>query len=135
MTGIPAGYVTDPGFDPAEDHVGPFYYRKTEAGYQCAFIAGDRNCNVNGTVHGGILMTFADFSLCLAASDHYLSESAITVSFNADFVAAAESGSLIECTPRIVRKTGSMAFVDGDLRVGDEIVLTFSAVVKRLREK
>ncbi len=130
---LPEDYQTDPGFDLAEDHVGPFYYRETADGYECAFVPGDKNCNVNGLVHGGILMTFADFSLCIAATDHYKNESCSTISFSADFVAAASKGVAITCTPSVTRQTGSMVFVTGSLIADDTIVLTFSAVVKRLR--
>lgn len=134
MTGM-AGFETDPGFDRAEDHVGPFYYRVTDTGYECAFEPEDKNCNVNGLVHGGILMTFADFALCIAATDHYDQESCATVSFSADFVNAAEKGTRVTCEPVITRKTGSLVFVTGALMSAGEVVMTFSAVVKRLREK
>ena len=133
MTLIPDGYETDPGFDPAEDHIGPFYYRETHGGFRCAFVAEPKNCNVNGLVHGGVLMTFADFALCLAATDHYREESCVTVSFNSEFVAAARVGELVECVPRVTSKAGSLAFVTGDLTSGGATVMTFSAVVKRLR--
>lgn len=133
MSGIPAGYDTDPGFDPAEDHVGPFYYQQADDGYDCLFIPSTKNCNVNGLVHGGILMTFADFSLCMAATDHYREESCTTVSFHANFVAAASAGDEIHCRPAITRKTGSMVFVTGALVCSDTVIMTFSAVVKRLR--
>ena len=126
-------YQTDPGFDAAEDHVGPFYWRQTDAGYESAFVPTENNCNVNGTVHGGILMTFADFALCIAATDHYNEESCSTISFSADFVAAASLGTAITCTPSVTRRTGSMVFVTGSLVSADTVVMTFSAVVKRLR--
>lgn len=133
------GYSTDPGFDPAEDHIGPFFYRESRdsregtEGFECAFIAESKNCNVNGLVHGGVLMTFADFALCIAATDHYDEESCATVSFNADFVAAASQGELVSCSPKVTRKTGSLVFVIGELHTGNGTIMTFSAVVKRIR--
>lgn len=131
---MPDGFETDPGFDAAEDHAGPFYYRKLDDGrYECAFVAAQKNCNVNGLVHGGVLMTFADFSLCIAATDHYFDESCATVSFSAEFVAAVNSGDLVLCTPEITRKTGSLVFLTGAVTSGGQIAMTFSAVVKRLR--
>lgn len=133
MTLIPEGYLTDPGFDAAEDHVGPFYYRRLDDGFDCLFLPEAKNCNVNGLVHGGVLMTFADFSLCMVATDHYQQESCSTISFNASFVTAANQGELITCQPHITRKTGSMVFLTGDLMSDGAVVMTFSAVVKRLR--
>jgi len=132
---IPDGYSTDPGFDPAEDHTGPFYYLETSEGFDCLFLPDGKNCNVNGLVHGGVLMTFADFSLCMAATDHYREESCSTVSFSSAFVSAASKGELIRCLPKVIRKTGSLVFVSGELESRGDVVMTFSAVVKRLREK
>ena len=130
---IPDGYSTDPGFDPAEDHIGPFYYCQNSEGFECLFLPKNKNCNVNGLVHGGVLMTFADFSLCIAATNHYKNESCSTISFSSEFVSAASSGALIRCLPKVVRKTGSLVFVNGELESSGEVIMLFSAVVKRLR--
>ncbi|MEX0943109.1 MAG: PaaI family thioesterase [Pseudomonadales bacterium] len=132
--GLPEGYKTDPGFDPAEDYIGPFYYAVSTPN-QYAFVADDKHCNANGIVHGGVLMAFADYALCMAATNHYQGESCVTVSFNCEFVAAAQINDLIGSTVTVTRKTGSMVFLTGIVRVSDTIVMTFSAVVKRLIEK
>ena len=129
---FPAGYETDKGQDPAEDHIGPFYYRRDGAGYAFAFLAGPEHANANNTLHGGVLMTFADYSLCMVATEGYANESCVTVSFSSEFIAAAEVGQVISCTAEVVRKTRSLVFMRGDIRAGEEILLNFSAVVKRL---
>jgi acyl-coenzyme A thioesterase PaaI-like protein len=132
---FPEGYKTDSGFDPAEDHIGPFYYRKEDGGWIYAFRAEDKHCNAHNIVHGGVLMTFADYALCMEASDQYQGdETCITVTFNSEFVAAAELGQVITCNVGVTRKTGSMAFLTGEVRAGDAVVMTFSSVVKRLFE-
>ncbi len=133
MTDI-EGYATDPGHDPAEDHIGPFYFRNTDAGYLFAFKADDRHCNVTGIVHGGVLMTFADYSACMEATDNYADENCVTISFNCEFVSAGEIGELMECRARITRKTGSMVFSTGEVFSNGETLLTFSSVMKRLRK-
>ena len=54
-------------------------------------------------------------------------------------LSAAEIGSLIQCSATVTRKTGSMAFIRGEVFTGQEgdkeVVMTFSSVVKRLREQ
>lgn len=129
------GYVTEPGFDPAEDHIGPFYYRKEGDEYRYAFLAEDKHCNTQDMVHGGVLMTFADYCLCVEATDNYREENCVTVSFNCEFLSAARVGDFIECRAGVTRRTGSMAFVRGDVHTGDDVIFTFSAVVKRLRKE
>ena len=131
---IPRHYQTEPGFDPAEDYIGPFYFSIVDSHLHFAFAAEQKNCNAHGIVHGGVLMTFADYCLCMAATNHYDGESCITVSFSCEFAAGAEIGSLVECDVEVTRKTGSMVFLTGKIFVGETIVVTFSSVVKRLRE-
>ena len=133
MKNMPEVYITNTGMDPAEDYVGPFFYRIHADGYTSAFIPAAKNCNLNGDVHGGVLVTFADFALCVAATDNYAEESCTSISFNCEFVAAGKEGELIECSPIITRKTGSMVFVRGSLISSGETLMTFSSVVKRLR--
>lgn len=134
MSELPPEYKTDPGFDPAEDHIGPFSYSTNRQG-QYAFMAESRHCNAHGTVHGGVLMTFADYALCMAATDHYKNESCVTVSFSSEFVAAAHVGDFIEATTSVTRKTRSMAFVTGTVQTHAGIAMTFSSVVKRIVDK
>ena len=64
-TGPWAGWRTWP-HDTFESGVGPFYYRKDEAGRViCRFIAEPRHMNGGGFMHGGCFLTFADYS-CFA---------------------------------------------------------------------
>lgn len=130
---LSSDYQTDPGFDLAEDHIGPFYYRVVEGAMDCAFEAAEKHCNANGTVHGGVLMTFADYALCMAATNGYQDESCVTVSFSSEFIAAAELGKVVSCIPKVTRKTGSLVFLTGEVISAGEVCLTFSAVVKRIR--
>ncbi len=132
---FPDGYETDPGFDPAEDHIGPFYYKQAPDNRTYAFVAEEKHCNVVSLVHGGVLMTFSDFSLCMEATGHYMEEDCVSVSFSCEFVSSARVGDLIECRTKLIRKTRSLAFVTGEVFVGDETILTFSSVVKRLKRE
>ena len=132
MIQLPAGYHTDATFDPAEDHIGPFYFKKLEDGWNFAFIAEQKHCNAFDMIHGGVLMTFADFCLCMQATNHYLQESCVTVSFNCDFVAAGKIATLVESRAETIRKTRSLAFVRGTVFSGEETLLSYSGVVKLL---
>ena len=131
---FPGTMMVHTGFDPAEDHIGPFYFEPKGSaafgGY--GFELKAKHCNAMGSVHGGVLMTFADFALCMAATDHYETETCVTVSFSCEFLRGAELGQVIACQPRINRKTGSLVFVSGECTVEGEPCFSFSSVVKRL---
>lgn len=134
-----AGFRGWEGTDPFEDHAGPYFYRKTETGEViCAFEATPTHCNGGGFLHGGALMTFADYSLFCIGQD-VLGGPAVTVSFNAEFTAAAGAGQIVEARGEIVQNTGSMVFLRGQVYTGageaKRTLLNFSGIVKRIKRK
>lgn len=140
LSGRLAGYETWEGHDPFEDHAGPFFFRQHEDGsVTCAFEATPTHCNGGGFLHGGLLMTFADFSL-FAIGRHVLHGGpSVTVSFAAEFTAAAAAGEFIEARGEVVRNTGSMVFLRGQVFTGkgedERILLNFSGIVKRVKKR
>ena len=118
---------------PFEDHVGPLGYKVVDETITFAFLADARHRNTAGTVHGGMLMTFADFALCLTATWDQPGEKCVTVSCNSEFVAPGRPGDLIEASGEVVRRTKSLTFVRGQVYADDRILLNYSAIVKRIR--
>ena len=103
---FPGTMMVQTGFDTAEDHIGPFYFepKGTAAFGGYGFELKAKHCNAMGSVHGGVLMTFADFALCMAATDHYETETCVTVSFSCEFLRGAELGQVIACLPELTEK-------------------------------
>jgi uncharacterized protein (TIGR00369 family) len=132
LTEIPEGYKSLSGISPAEDHIGPFYYKKSEQGLRLGFRAVPHNCNGIDSVHGGVLMAFADYAVTMLALSG-VKENCTSISFSSDFIAAAHLGDWVEARGEVVRRTGSMTFVSGQLFSGDTVVLTFQSVVRRLK--
>jgi len=134
-----AGYEKFGDIDPFEDHAGPFYRRILPSGeILCAFEAQTQHCNNAGSVHGGMLMTFADYAL-FALTSTGLHSPMVTISFNAEFTAPAFAGELVEARGDIVRQTKSLIFIRGQVFVREEpeekLVLNFSGIIKKAREK
>jgi acyl-coenzyme A thioesterase PaaI-like protein len=134
-----AGFRGWDGTDPFEDYAGPYFYRKTETGAViCAFEAQPHHCNGGGFLHGGALMTFADYALFCFGTD-VLSGPAVTVSFNAEFTAASSGNGIVYARGEIVQNTGSMVFLRGQVFTGEadetRTLLNFSGIVKRLKQK
>lgn len=133
------GYQTwELGHDPFEDQIGPLYFKEQDDGsYRCAFIADERHVNGGGFMHGGMLMTFADFALFVIARPALLPEGvhAVTVSFSSDFTSSAHPGEFVEATGDIVHETRGMIFVRGTIFTGDRTLMRFSGVIKKIRPK
>jgi uncharacterized protein (TIGR00369 family) len=122
------------GFDPFEEQSGPYYFREEPGGTcRCAFISEARHMNGQGAMHGGAMMTFADYAMFVVARPAIEDVAAVTLTMNAEFVSAAGVGEFIEATGEIVRETGSLVFVRGTIFSGDQTILTFSGVLKKIR--
>lgn len=128
---VPANYRHWPG-DKAEDHIGPFFFYMDGEHPRTAFRARDQHCNAHDSVHGGILMAFADYTLCLGANGGE-QEFVATISCNNEFIAPAGNGDLILGQAEVLRRGRSIVFVRCDLQVEDRIILSSSAVIKPLR--
>ena len=129
-----ANYYTIPGWDRYEDRCGPMFETRDEiTPKRCAILLEPHHCNTFGIVHGGLMMTFADFAIFAVARESIGPHGGVTVSMATDFVAAAKEGELLQATVDVTQATRSMVFVTGREFVDDKTVLTFSAVVKKLR--
>lgn len=123
--------VSDPA-DPHETAAGLFYMRKGGALGDVYLLAERKHCNSGGVVHGGLLMTMADLALCAACREGLVGERAITVSLNAEFLAAGREGDFIEAKAELTRRGSSMAFARCVISTGGRSLMTASAVTKRV---
>ncbi len=115
--------------DPAEDHIGPFFCKSLAPAAETAFRLEKHHCNMFGIVHGGVLMCFADYTLCLSALESF-SEGCVTITCDNQFVASAEAGELLIGRGELIRRTRKLAFVRATLSVGDRVVLSATATLK-----
>lgn len=128
-----AGWNYYLGGDPYEDLAGPFYWKKDEDGRPiCAFRAERKHMNGGLFMHGGCIMTFADFCLFVIARDALMEGPAVTATFNGEFVGSAYEGQIVSCKGEVVKAGRSMVFVRGIIQTdkGDP-VMSFSSVLKK----
>lgn len=116
--------------DQAEDHIGPFFFHvEGDGAPRTAFRVEARHCNSHDTLHGGVAMAFADYTLCLGANGG-TQQSVVTVSCNNAFTAPGQLGDLVEGHCEVIKRGRSLVFVRCDLRVGDRLILSSNGVVK-----
>lgn len=135
---LPEGYAlwSDMDHDPFEDLAGPFYLKPQDDGtHKCAFVSEAKHSNMGGMIHGGLLMTFADYALFAIARNHLGEAGGVTLSFNSEFVSAGPIGALIEASGEISKVTGSMIFVRGKIHTDDHTIMTFSGIIKKLKSR
>jgi len=109
---------------------GPFYLRKDEHGQVAAFRAVRKHMNASGVMHGGCLMTFADFALFALAKTDDSDGYGMTVAFTSEFLAGAKEGEYIEARGEVVGGGRSIKFVRGIITADGRPVLNFSGTIK-----
>lgn len=123
--------------DPFETRSGPFFMRREDDGsYVSAFRAEDRHMNGGGFMHGGCLMTFADFALFAIASDE-LDEggAAVTMNLSSDFLGSARPDALMEARGEVTRGGGKTIFVRGIITGDGAPCLSFTGIIRKLSKR
>jgi uncharacterized protein (TIGR00369 family) len=127
--------------DPFEDHTGPFYFRihgdASKAGtVHCVLPTEPRHGNYAGGVHGGAILAFADYALCLvagrAADGGTNTSFAMTVSIAVEFLSAGRVGVPLEATGEPLQVTGRLAFARGSITQQGKAVALWSGVVRHV---
>ncbi|MBX9747012.1 MAG: PaaI family thioesterase [Hyphomonadaceae bacterium] len=128
-----AGWTTwSNGADPYESTIGPFFFRVTEGRALCAFEPKSHHLNGGGTIHGGCLMSFADFALFAIAHNALRGAHAVTATCNSEFLSAGNLDSIIEARGEVLRDTRSLVFVRGLITQASRPVLAFSGTLKKI---
>ncbi len=122
--------------DPYETRSGPFFMRREDDGtYLSAFRAEDRHMNGAGFMHGGCLLTFADFALFAIATDELGDSNAVTMNLSGDFLGAVQPGALVEARGEVTRGGGKTIFVRGLITGDGEPALSFTGIIRRFSKR
>ena len=109
--------------------VGPLWTRREGDGWAYAILVEDRHSNPAGLAHGGLVSTLADHALSVVAWEANARRPCITVALDVRFLAPARPGDLLVARGRVVRQTGSLAFLDGRVSLGDADIATATAIM------
>jgi acyl-coenzyme A thioesterase PaaI-like protein len=74
---------------------------------------GDTHANVNGIVHGGVLMAFAGHGLSLLAWEAAERAPCTTIQLNTHFLDAIKPGEFLEMRGEVTRRTTGLVFLRG----------------------
>ena len=116
-----------------ENIIGDIWARREGEAWAYGFVATSRHLNRQGSVHGGILMTFADQCLGFVAWEATDRQRNVTVQMSTTFQGAARPSSFIEARAEATRVTKSLVFLRGSLSSDGEMLASMEGVWKRLR--
>jgi len=112
---------------------GPLYARRSGSTFQLGFRVERRHCNLMGILHGGMMATFCDMLLPIAA--HVLSSELgkrflPTINLQIDYLAASPLGSWVQGEAQLLRTTKSLVFMQGLVHADDAVAARVSGIFK-----
>ena len=113
--------------------LGPVWRRQGGDGFEYGIVGQEKHANHRNSVHGGVIMAFADYALGRTAVDLIGHDSQVTAQIDLQFVATAEIGSLLIGRGEIIRRTSSLFFVRGTIEAGGKIVASAQGVWKTVK--
>ena len=114
-------------------HAGPLWARRECDGWAYGFAISTQHLNPVGVVHGGALLTLVDHAMSTVAWEAAGRVPCVTLQLDSHFAAPVLAGQFVEARAQVARRTGSLIFMRGDLRVGDSLVLGAQALMKPLK--
>ena len=103
--------------EPFEDYAGPFYYKENENSNVSAFECKKHHLNAMGSLHGGMIMSFIDYTLFVISLKQIKDQSFVTISCSTEFLRASVNDNIIYGKGKITNQTGSMLFIKGEISV------------------
>ena len=131
-TDIPDGFVPFKfarGFIEAN---GPLYGKRTGEHLLMGFRVEARHCNPGMVCHGGMLATFADMSLPIAARFQAKMDAGMmpTINLTCDYLAPAPLGSWVESRVEAIKVTKNLLFAQGAATADGAPVLRANGIFK-----
>jgi uncharacterized protein (TIGR00369 family) len=95
-----------------------------------ALVVAEKHMNGSGSIHGGMLMTFADVSMSQTSRAASGARQCSTVSLTCDFVGPGKLGDILESRVRVTRQTRTMVFLSADIVCGDRVLAVATGLWK-----
>lgn len=115
------------------DLAGPFWLQDSAQGRCAGLLVTEGHCNSHiGTVHGGVVMTFADIGLGWGATEAIGGSHCATISLQTHFSSVARIGEFIVCRPEVVRASKQLIFMRGLVTAQERTVASVEGIWKVL---
>jgi len=112
-------------------HAGPIWRLPADGEVRrFALVVAEKHMNGSGSIHGGMLMMFADTSMSQTSRAASGARQCSTVSLTCDFVGPGKLGEILESRVRVTRQTRTMVFLGADIVCGDRVVAVATGLWK-----
>ena len=114
-------------------HIGPIRFAaRGPARYAAALELNAIHINVGGVAHGGVLLSLADVAMGTASFQAAGGRPCATISFDAQFLAAAKEGQTLLAEATQSRMVRDLSFMECTLHAGGRQVMRAAGIWKYL---
>ncbi len=96
-----------------------------------------RHTNLGDNIHGAATLGLID--IALFATMHVIGSGnagpSVTVELSTQFIGAGDPGNPLDAVTEIVRETGRMLFLRGQCVQGDEVIASYSGIVRKMKPR
>ena len=115
-------------------HNGGLEFRETsKSNYEYKTTIGEFHLNSAGITHGGFIVSVLDSGMGTAA--HKIlgqGTKAATISLDVKFISPSRAGDTLVGSAKVLKKTRSLVFMQGEIRCGKQIIATAEGIWKVL---
>lgn len=113
--------------------VGPIWRKGAGPGVRFGLLPETKHGNHREIVHGGMLMTLADYGLGSYMSEITGNQHQVTIQLDVQFNSGAVLGEFLEVKSELTRQTSQLFFVRGLILAGERVVVSASGIWKSVR--
>ena len=118
--------------EPYEDFVGPFFFKIENDKSIAAFDFKDHHTNSIKSLHGGMIMSFADYALFIIGHKYTSKSNYVTISCSTEFLMASYQKGIIFSDGEITKATKSLLFLKGKIFNNEGVIASFSGILKKI---
>jgi len=107
--------------------------RDTDGDIQLGFVTNASHANLHGIIHGGVMLTFADYTIGAIGARLTGNPNAVTIDLNMQFLSSTQIGEFVAGSGRILRQTKSFLFLEGEMHGPDRQIAAFTGVWKTIK--
>ena len=113
-------------------HNGGLQFRTvSKSEYEYKTVIRDFHLNSSGITHGGFVVSILDTGMGTAAHRVLGPDiRAATISLDVKFISPSRSGDILIGSAKVLKKTRSLVFMQGELRCGQKLVSTAEGIWK-----
>jgi uncharacterized protein (TIGR00369 family) len=116
-------------------YAGPFWrLPKMGATHLYGLLVEPKHMNSSGSLHGGVLMTFADIAMSQTSRAVSGAKTCSTVSLTCDFTGPGKLGDVIIARVQVTRQTRTMVFLCAELACGERTLGVVTGLWKILEQ-